>query len=166
LAVLARRSRERFNEIYNRHAKTVYRVCFTLMKNPSDTDDAVSETFVRLIQTNPTLENPEHEKAWLIRVAGNVCKDMLRHSSRRNLDLQDFSEHLSTGGEFETDDVMQAVLSLPDKYKTAVYLFYFEGYSCPEIAKITGKPQPTVRYHLQVARKILKQKLGDEFFCS
>ena len=66
-------------EIYTRHSKTVYRVCFAYMKNPADTEDAVQDTFFQLIKSGPAFESEEHEKAWLIRTASNICKDVLRH---------------------------------------------------------------------------------------
>ena len=150
-------------EIYHRHAKTVYRVCFAYMKNPADTDDAASETFVKLMKSKQSFENEEHEKAWLIRTATNVCKDFVKHWSRKNENIDDYSEKLSADESFEVDEVMEAICRLPDKYKTVIYLFYFEGYACPEIAKMVGKPHSTVRYHLQEARKILKERLGDDF---
>jgi len=64
--------------IYTRHVKTIYRVCYTYMKNPADTEDAVSETFIKMIKSAPAFESEEHEKAWLIRTAVNVCKDVLK----------------------------------------------------------------------------------------
>lgn len=150
-------------EIYHRHAKTIYRVCFTYMKNPTDTDDAVSETFVKLIKSGKQFESIEHEKAWLIRTATNVCKDFLKHWSRKNANIDDYTDQLFADDSFIVDDIMKAILCLPDKYKTVIFLFYYEGYACPDIANILGKPQATVRYHLQVARKKLKEKLGEDF---
>lgn len=157
------RTNNEIAEIYRRHAKTVYWVCFSYMKNPADTDDAASETFMKLIKSTQPFESEGHEKAWLIRVATNVCKDFLKHWSRRNGNIEDYSGKPSADESFEVDAVMEAICGLPDKCKTVIYLFYFEGYSCPEIAKMVGKPQPTVRYHLQQARKILKERLGDDF---
>ena len=66
---------EELVEIYHRHLKTIYRVCFLYMKNPYDTEDMVQNTFIRLMKNNPHFESHEHEKAWLIRTATNLCKD-------------------------------------------------------------------------------------------
>lgn len=147
--------------LYQRHVKTVYRVCFAYMKNPADTEDAVQETFLRLIKSNPVFENQEHEKAWLIRASSNVCKNMLRPKWRKRESLQDH-ENLPTGGEMEIDGVFEAVAALPDRYKTVVYLYYYEGYTSAEIARALGKPQSTIRNHLSEARTILKPILGGE----
>ena len=149
-------------EIYTRHSKTVYRVCFAYMKNPADTEDAVQDTFFQLIKSGPAFESDEHEKAWLIRTAANICKDVLRHWWRRRENIEDFHD-LQSPEEIETDDVFQAVMDLPDKYKAVVYLYYYEGYTNVEIAGILKKPQSTVRYYLHDARAILKERLGDDF---
>ena len=149
-------------EIYTRHSKTVYRVCFAYMKNPADTEDAVSETFFRLIKYAPSFQSEEHEKAWLIRTASNVCKNALRHWWRKREEIGDFYD-LPGSEEMKTDDVFQTVMELPDKYKTVVYLYYYEGYSCNETADILKKPQSTVRNYLRDARAILKERLGDDF---
>jgi RNA polymerase sigma-70 factor (ECF subfamily) len=147
--------------IYKTHVNTVYRVCFTYMKNPADTEDAVSDTFIRLMKHTPVLQSEEHEKAWLIRTAVNVCKDSLKHSRRKQANIDDYAETLAAPPSFEVDDISHAITQLPDKYKSVVYLHYFEGYTSVEIAKMLGKTDSTIRYFLAQARKILKESLGD-----
>ena len=148
-------------EIYTRHSKTVYRVCFAYMKNPADTEDAVQDTFFHLIKSGPAFENEEHEKAWLIRTAANICKDVLRHWWRRRENIEDFHD-LQSPEEIETDDVFQAVMALPIKYKAVVYLYYYEGYSVNEIARMLHKPSNTIKTRLSRARKLLKKELGGD----
>jgi RNA polymerase sigma-70 factor (ECF subfamily) len=150
-------------EIYERHCKTVYRVCFAYMKNQADTEDAVQETFYKLIKVGTPFESKEHEKAWLIRTASNLCKNTLKHWWRKRENLDDY-HYLHAKESFIIDDVFELVLALPEKHKTVVYLYYYEGYDSVEIARILGKPQPTIRYRLYEARKILKAKLGADFF--
>ncbi len=149
-------------EIYTRHGKTVYRVCFAYMKNPADAEDAVQETFFRLIRSGPAFDSEEHEKAWLIRTASNVCKNTLRHWWRRRENIDDCHD-LPSSDHPEIDDVFQAVLELPAKYKAVIYLYYYEGYSGTEIAGMLKKPQSTVRNHLHEARALLRERLGDDF---
>ena len=151
------RTDKEITELYERHSKTIYRVCFAYMKNPADTEDAVQETFYRLIKYGPKFESEQHEKAWLIRTAANICKNLLRHWWHRREDIDSIGE--MPGGEVtEPDDVMRAVTELPDKYKTVVYLYYYEGYDSAETAKILGKPHSTVRNYLREARIILKER--------
>ncbi len=148
-------------EIYSRHVKTIYRVCFAYMKNAADTEDAVSDTFVKMIRSGVDFESEAHEKAWLIRTASNVCKDILKHWWRRRENLEDY-EHLQGTGPVEADETLQAVMGLPEKYKTVVYLYYYEGYTSVEIAKILLKPQSTIRNYLHEARKVLRERLGSD----
>ena len=149
-------------EIYERHKDMIYRICFAYMKNVMDTEDVIQDTFVSLIKTGTAFENAEHEKAWIIRTATNLCKNALRHWWRKRENLDDY-EALQVSKVFEIDDTFNAVMSLPDKYKTAVYLYYYEGYDSVEISKILAKPQSTIRNHLHEARGILRKKLGGDF---
>ena len=149
-------------EIYRRHSRTVYRVCFAYMKHPADTEDAVQDTLFKLIKAGPAFESAEHEKAWLIRTAANVCKNTLRHWWRRRENIDDLRNVLPSE-ELKTDEVIQTVLELPDRYKTAVYLYYYEGYNGAEIARLLKKPQSTIRNYLHEARIILRERLGDDF---
>ena len=106
------RTDKEIEEIYERNRITVYRVCFAYMKNPADTEDAVQETFIRLIDKVPKFESEEHEKAWLIRTASNICKNELKHWRRRNENIDDHLE-LQAENAAKTDDVFQAVTELP-----------------------------------------------------
>ena len=147
-------------ELYERHKSTVWRVCFAYLKNTSDTEDAVQETFIRLIKSGPAFESEEHEKAWLIRTASNVCKNMLGHWWRKRESIEQFHD-LPDAEKADASDVLEAVTALPDRYKTVVYLYYYEGYTGAEISKMLKKPQSTIRNHLREARIILKERLGD-----
>jgi len=159
---LSRKDKE-FSEIYNRHVDTVYRVCFMFLKNQSDTEDAVQDTFIKLMNYKGEFESEEHEKAWLIRTASNHCRDMLRHFWRKTVSLDVVQEFGDDGDEsFQIDDTLEKVLALPDKYKTVIYLYYYEGYKTQEIADMIGKPDATVRGYLRKGRELLKINLGGD----
>ena len=155
------RTDKEITEIYERHVQAVWRVCYAYMKNTAETEDAVQDTFLRLMDANPSFENAEHEKAWLIRTASNVCKNHLKRKWRKRENLD--SAENTVGEMMQTNEVLEAVLALPDKYKTVVYLYYYEGYQGKEIAAILKKPASTVRNLLRDARKQLKEKLGEDF---
>mgnify|MGYP002627413964 CR=1 FL=1 len=155
------RTDKEIEEIYERHRMTVWRVGLAYMKNPVDTEDTVQETFFRLISKGPRFESGEHEKAWLIRTATNVCKDELKHWWRKHEDIDDHAE-LQSKDAMKTDDAFGAVMELPDKYKTVIYLYYYEGYDSAEIADILKKPKSTIRNHLREARNLLKERLGED----
>ncbi len=155
------RTDEELVQIYNRHVKTVYRVCFLYMRNKANTEDMVQNTFLRLMRDNTVFQSVEHEKAWLIRTAINLCKDHYRHWWSRTVGLDKAPETV-VEQDFEGSDILQKVLALPPKYKTAIYLYYYEGYSTPEIAKMMKKPQSTVRNWLYTGRKLLKLEMEGE----
>jgi len=162
MATSLQRTGKEIADIYERHKSTVYRICFAYMKNSIDTEDAVQDTFVNMIKAAPPFADPQHEKAWLIRTASNVCKNALKHWWRKRENLEEH-ENLSQPDVFVIDETLQAVMKLPDKYKTPVYLYYYEGYDSTEIAQILKKPQSTIRYYLLQARKLLRKQLGGDF---
>lgn len=155
------RTDEEIAKTYNRQVDTVYNVCYSFMKNKSEAEDMVQETFLRLIASGKQFENEHHEKAWLIVTASNLCKDALKRHYRRDENLDDHCE-LAADVLDRDNPVLDAVLSLPEDYRMVVYLFYYEGYSTQEIAGILRCPHATVRTRLSRARKTLKTMLGGE----
>ena len=156
----SQRTGQELAELYYRHVDTVWRVCYSFMKNRADTEDMVQETFLRAYDVDKPFQSEEHEKAWLIVTASNLCKDALKRAWRRDEPLEEHLELIAPGRDSQ---VLEAVLVLPERYKAAVYLYYYEGYSLKEIASILGCPQATVRTRLARARKQLKQMLGGDW---
>lgn len=149
-------------EVYERHVGMVYRICYAYLKNPADTEDMVQNTFLRLISHGPHFESPQHEKAWLIVTASNLCRDFHRHWWQRRASMEEY-ENVQTAPPRDADETLQALLDLPDKYKTAMYLYYYEGFDSTEVAQMLKKPRSTIRTYLYRGRKILKIRLGGEF---
>ena len=145
--------------IFSRHVKTVYRLCYSYLASVHDAEDATQAVFMKLVDEPRVFQDEEHEKSWLIVVAANHCKDMLKRADRALTadmppDVVDPSAS-STG----QSDVLRAVLALPETYKDCVYLHYYEGYKTDEIARMTSTPPSTVRNRLRDARKLLKTEL-------
>ena len=140
-------------EIYDRQADTIYRVCRMYMKNHQDAADMLHNTFLALLKKQKTFESEEHEKAWLIKVAVNTCKNELKHWSRKTEDIDEME--LPTGD--KEDSIMSLVLQLPDELKIPVYLHYYEGYRSEEIGEMLGISASAVRTRLQKARERLKE---------
>ena len=84
--------------IYERHVDSVYRLCFSFMKNSADAEDMVQETFLRLLSSGKSFESEEHEKAWLIVTASNLCKDTLKKWWRKNENIDDYAASLQSDG--------------------------------------------------------------------
>lgn len=150
-----------FEKIYERHYSMVYRVSFSYLKNIEDTKDAVSEVFLTLLQKKIKFQSFEHEKAWLIRVTINLCKNRLKHWWRKNRRINDYT-NLESENPLNDSSLIHTVMELPERFRDVIYLYYYEGYTSEEISKLLKKPHSTIRYHLQEARKYLKGVLIDE----
>ena len=146
--------------IYNRQVSTVYRVCYSYLGNRADAEDATQNVFLRLLRSGASFESGEHEKAWLIRVSANLCKDVLKASVRKNVPLDAIPEPEAKPQEY--DATLDVVLSLDEKYKDVVYLYYYEGWSTDQISGALGKPPSTIRSYLSEARALLRERLGGE----
>lgn len=150
-----------FRDMYEAFLPMVYRLAYTYLKNPQDSEDAAQETFLRLMHLTKPLQSREHCKAWLIVTVGNVCKDMLRRKRHTELPLEDCYDLQAEPA--PDHELLREIMELPDKYKTAVYLYYYEGYSVKEMAELLGQERETVKTWLRRARAQLKQRLGEDF---
>jgi RNA polymerase sigma-70 factor (ECF subfamily) len=146
--------------LYQELLPTVYRAAYTYMRNPSDSEDAAQEAFLRLARYERSFPDLRQAKAWLIITVGNICKDMLRRRHRQDLNLDDYPELPAPRS--ESRELLSALLALPEKYKSAVFLYYYEGYSVREIAKAMGQPVGTVKSWLHRARCALRQYLEED----
>ena len=153
-------SSESIRELYLRNYDTLYRVSFMYLKNAHDSEDAVHNTFLKAIETGKRFESEKHEKAWLIRVASNICKNMLKAASRKNEPLSDNIP--DSGISSEAKELLYALSDLPDNLKIPVYLFYYDGSSSDEIGHMLHISPSAVRSRLQKARELLRNVLGDE----
>lgn len=149
-------------EIYNRNVDTVYRISLMYLKNIPDAEDAVQDIFLKLIHRNNKFESLEHEKAWLIVTSQNHCKNILKNWWRKKrTDINSILEPSYTE-DLSNDSIWQQVLSLPNKYKMVIYLYYYEGYSTDEISELLKIKSSTIRTRLSRARKELKIILEEE----
>ena len=146
-------------QLFQRHAQTVYRVCWSHLGNAADAEDAVQSVFMKLVDHPRSFEDEEHEKAWLIVVASNLCKDVLKSAHRtRSTELPE--QVADDRAQSPIDETLDAVLRLPSLYKDCVYLHYYEGYKTVEIAAMTDTPSSTIRNRLSEARNLLRTALG------
>lgn len=147
------------------YADTIRRICFLHLKNRADVEDVFQEVFLKYILYERLFESDVHEKAWLIRVAVNQCKDVLKGFFRRNVySLDDVEFQPSYEFDDMSKELLNAVLALPDKYRDVIYLFYYEGYTAIEIAKILNKRENTIYTWLTRGKSRLKESLGGDFF--
>ena len=156
------RSEQEVNRAIERHADTVRKLCMIHLKNYADTEDIFQTVFLKYVLSSVSFENEEHERAWFIRVTINACKDLLKNFFRSH--TVSIDEVLEQPVEIQEDnrEVLEAVLSLPARYRDVVYLYYYEEYTAPEIGKILGKNVNTIYTLLNRAKKILRKKLGGD----
>lgn len=154
---------EQFSELYKKNFQMVYKICYIYMKNAQDAEDCTEDTFVRALNSDINFNDENHEKAWLTVTAKNICKDKLKHWWKRKTEpIDDYAETLSGGGDVH-NELLDAVIKLPAKYKDVIILYYYIGYQTDEIAKLLKKPASTIRNQLRDARQKLKEKLGGDF---
>lgn len=144
-----------FQRAFEGYIDTVYRVAIHNAPTGADAEDAVQEVFEKLLLSKKEFTDDEHLKAWLIRVTINLCKNMRRDKDREKYALTDDME-APQGGD---SSVLEAVRALPPKYRNAIYLHYFEGYTAAEIGEILGTGQNTVLSWLSRGRAILKKQM-------
>lgn len=132
------------------------------LKSYADTEDIFQTVFLKYVLSSVAFENEEHEKAWFIRVTINACKDLLKSFFHRHVTSLD--EILERPAQMREDhrEVLEAVLSLPQKYREVVYLHYYEGYTAPEISQILGKKVNTIYTLLTRSKQMLREKLGGD----
>jgi len=145
-------------ELVTNYENMLYRVALTHTGSREDAEDMVQETFLKWLTKHPDFESEEHEKAWLLRVLINLCINLVKKKGNRgHAELLDIYPAETKEEEGLVEDVMR----LPPRYRDAVYLFYYEGFSTAEIADVMRAKEATVRSWLHRARKMLKEWLEE-----
>lgn len=152
-------------EYFRKYYKACYRVAFSMVKNHADAEDVAQEVLLRLLAYQPEFDGEEHEKAWMIRTAVNLCKDLLKskwHKTTVRMEEAPNAERTYLQiPHMESDDTLWRVLQLPRRYRNCLYLFYYEGFSIREIAGILEEPENTVKTNLRRGREELKKRIQE-----
>ena len=152
---------QKAEELMQLYGNAILRLAYSYLHNMSDAEDIVQETLIRYMVKMPKLAGAAHEKAWLLRVAGNLSKNRIVYNKLRETDELD--EQLIAEKREDLSYVWQAVKSLPVAYREAIHLFYYEGYSTARIAEIMQKKEATVRSDLRRGRIMLKDILKEAY---
>jgi len=147
--------------IIHTYGDMLYRICIIMLKNQCDAEDAVQETIITYYQKAPSFESQEHEKAWLIKVATNKCRDLLRFRTRHPQISDDCIDQIVW--EPHDSGVLDALTALPEKYRLVLTLHYIEGYRTEEIAGIIRKSSSAGKMRLQKGRKLLEELYRKEY---
>lgn len=152
------------------YADTILRLCYTYLHSTADAEDVCQDTLIKLLQRSESFNSAEHERAWVIRIAINACKDMLRRDGKVVSLEPDEADELEAPAYVDearqiaqNQSVLEAVMSLPLVYREAVYLHYYEGLRIAQTAELLGVSESAVSQRLSRARKQLKTILGANF---
>ena len=141
------------------YSDLLYKICFLILKDDSDVQDVLQETFIKYMTKSPDFESEDHKKAWLIKVSQNKCKEFLRfHKRHAAVPLEEVEESFSVtdGMDTDTSNILSLIWNLKYKLKSVVILYYIEGYKVNEVARILGISESAVKKRLERARKELR----------
>ena len=150
----------RLERLIDQYAGTLLRAAAAILGDWHEAEDAVQDTFLRVLEKEPTFRDPDHERAWLLTVTANGCKSRLR--ARRRHPTTQLLDTLPAPDR-ETCELVEAIQALPANQRAVIHLYYYEGYSTDEIARILGQRPGTVRSHLSRGRETLRKQLKENF---
>ncbi|MEE1061828.1 MAG: sigma-70 family RNA polymerase sigma factor [Ruminococcus sp.] len=150
-----------FNRIAEEYTDVVYRATFSYCKNKSDAEDAVQNTFIKLLKTDTKFEDDEHIRKWLVKVAINECKNVWKSFWNRNITFFDELEKEPEYLEPKEKELFEEVMKLSNKYSVVLHLYYYEGYNVKEIAQTLEITESNVQTRLMRARNKLKERLQE-----
>ena len=149
--------------LYDKYSGSVYRLAVSYCKNTADAEDIVQDVFMKLFKADLDFPDERSEKAWIMKVTAHKCRDMLRSLTykcfHQSVALEDADLIYETP---EESAVYHAVMELPPKYRIVIHLYYYEGYSTAETAKIIGISETAVQTRLYRGRNLLKKSLGKD----
>ena len=147
--------------LLDRYGNSILRLAYSYLHNMADAEEVVQDTLVQYLQEAPAFHDANHEKAWCLRVAGNLAKNRIKYNQVRDAD--ELNDELVSEERDDLSFVWEAVKALPVKYREVVHLFYHEGYSTAEIARILDRKETTVRSDLSRGREQLKTVLKEAY---
>lgn len=156
---MSTRNEAEINRIIQVHGNLLYRTAVVILGNPHDAQDVLQETLIKYMEKSPDFQDENHEKAWLLKVTANLCRDFLRFHKRHTYVSIDELEPVCSKP--QQQEILKEVLSLPPKFKTVLLLHYIEGYQLKEIAGILSISENAVKKRLQRGKEALKQKLSE-----
>ena len=149
----------RLDELVVKYENTLFRAALAILGDVQEAEDAVQDTFLRYLEKRPAFRDGEHEKAWLLRATLNRASD-LRRKRRDDVPLEEAANAAAEA--VDHGPLLSAVRSLPEAYSAVIHLYYYEGYSIKETAKLLGVPVPTAGTRLARGRERLRQMLKED----
>lgn len=153
--------RENAARMLDQYGNGIMRLAYSYLHNMSDAEDILQDTLIQYIKHQPYFATPSKEKAWLFTVAANLSKNKIKYNQLRETD--ELQDNLIQEEREDLSLVWAAVKDLPPKYREAIHLFYYEGYSVKEIARILHRNESTVRSDLRRGRERLRTILEEAY---
>jgi RNA polymerase sigma-70 factor (ECF subfamily) len=156
-------------EAMKEHMLSVFRVAYAVLNDRHDSEDVAQDTFLAYYMTSEEFESEEHIRRWLLAVAVNKAKNLVKSAwKRKNRPMEELenTEELGSAVAFSTQEdrnLLEAVAELPLKCRTVIHLFYYEDYKVKEIADMLNVSENTVKSQLHRGRKLLKARLREEW---
>lgn len=149
------------DELVEKYSAMIYRLAYTRLQSIQDAEDITQEVFIKYIKADKSYNDEEHRKMWLIRVTVNAVKSLTSSAWRRHTVPLDDAGDIPYA-EKETTGIGEAVKKLPEKYRIPIHLFYYEGFSVKEIAKVSSMAEGTVKSLLSRGREKLRSMIKEE----
>ena len=160
---LSENGKDRFETAYTNYADAMYRIALSHMSRREDAEDVVHDVFIKYMQASPSFADDDPERAWLIRVTVNRCRDLLRRRTiRRYVGFDEIEEIPAEEETYEGQGVVSMISTLPEKYRSVMVLHYLEGYSVEECANILGLSASGIKMRLSRGREMLKKTIEKE----
>lgn len=150
---------ERAEYLAETYADAILRLSYTYLKNTHDAQDVCQTVFVKLLAEPREFDTADHERAYILRMAANACKDLLKSPWRKRTCGLDACGEIPAP-EAADGSLLAAVERLPAHYRAVIYLYYYEGYQTAEIGQILNVPTATVHTRLARGRAKLRELLG------
>jgi RNA polymerase sigma factor (sigma-70 family) len=151
-------------QLLDSYGNAVLRLAYSYVHNMADAEDILQETLIKYLQTKPVFTTQEHQRAWLLRVAANLCKNKLDYNRLRQTDdIDELADTLANENRSDLAFIWQTVKDLPASYRDAIHLYYYEGYSTSEIAGILDRNESSIRSDLRRGRARLKELLKEVY---
>lgn len=159
-------NKEQFSEKVLELEAVLFHVSYGILQNLQDCEDVVQEAVLKAYANKDKLKNPDFFKTWLVRILMNECYSFLRKRTREiplNEEILEDTEYVEDFIKEEYLDLYECMKQLEEKDRICVQLFYMEGYSLKEIARVFRIPEGTVKSRLSRARVRLRESLGENW---
>ena len=152
-------------KIINTYGNMLFRYALLMLGNTEDAEDVIQDTLIKYWKKAPEFRDKDHEKAWLLTVVTNRCRDIQRFRMRHPaIDIESITE---LSGEMQNmapdSGILEALMALPEKYKLVLYLYYVEEYRVEDIASMIGRTASAVKMRLKKGRQLLSEKYRKEY---